>query len=70
MTDCVVMWNFSEEMIAIVCFAFPVWGSGLQVIKIISCSTQLSMKFFLLVGILTLMRRKNSILGLSEPGKC
>ena len=42
--------------------------------KIISCSTQLSMKFFLLinvempiiVGILTFMSRKNSILGLSE----
>ena len=42
-----------------------------------SCSTQLSMIFFLLVnvkmpiivGILTFMRRKNSILGLSEPEK-
>ena len=43
--------------------------------KIIPCSTQLSMKFFLpinvkmptTVGILTLMSRKNSILGFSEP---
>ena len=41
------------------------------------CSTQLSMKFVLLinvkmstvVGILTFMSRKNSILGLSEPEK-
>ena len=43
--------------------------------KTFSCSTQLSMKFFLhinvkmptIVGILTFMSRKNSILGLSEP---
>ena len=43
----------------------------------ISCSTQLSMKFFLLisvkmttvVGILTLMSRENSILGLFDPEK-
>ena len=49
-----------------------------KVIKLFSCSTQLSMKFFLLihvkmptiVGILTFMSRKNSILGLSEPEKC
>ena len=48
-----------------------------QVIKCFSCSTQLSMKFFLLIninmpttfGILTLMSGKNSILGLSEPEK-
>ena len=53
--------------------------SGSEVIKLFSCSTQLSMKFFLLinvkmptinVGILTFMSMKNSILGLSEPGKC
>ena len=50
---------------------------GPEVIKLFSCSTQLSMKFFLLinikmpttVGILTVMSRKNSILGLSEPVK-
>ena len=49
-----------------------------EVIKLFTCSTQLSMKFFLLinvkmpttVGILTFMHRKNSILGLSEPEKC
>ena len=49
----------------------------LEVIKCFSCSTQLSMKFFLLinvkmptfVGILTFMSGKNSILGLSEPKK-
>ena len=45
--------------------------------KNISCSTQLSMKFYLLrnvkmptiISILTFMSRKNSILGLSEPEK-
>ena len=44
---------------------------GPEVIKLFSCSTQLSMKFFLLinvkmptiVGILTFMSKKNSILG-------
>ena len=49
--------------------------SGPKVIKHFPCSTQLSMKFFLLmnvkmptnVGSLTFMSRKNSILGLSEP---
>ena len=48
---------------------------GPAVIKLFSCSTQLSMKFFLLisvkmptsVGILTFMSGKNSILGLTEP---
>ena len=52
-------------------------GSGLEGIKLFSCSPQLSMKFLLLinvkmptiVGILTFMSRKNSILGLSEPEK-
>ena len=46
-----------------------------EVIKLFTCSTQLSMKFFLLinvkmptiVGILTFMSGKNSILSLSEP---
>ena len=46
--------------------------------KTFLCSTQLSMKFFLLinvemptiVGISTFIRGKNSILGLSEPEKC
>ena len=50
---------------------------GPELIKI-SFSTQLSMQFFLLinvkmptiVGILTLMSRKNNILDLSEPEKC
>ena len=48
---------------------------GPEVIKLFPCSTQLSMKFFLLinvkmptiVGISTFMSRKNSILGLFEP---
>ena len=51
--------------------------AGPEVIKLFPCSTQLSMKFFLLkivkmptiVGILTFMSRKNSILGLSESEK-
>ena len=50
---------------------------GPEVIKHFSYSTQLSMKIFLLinvkmptiVGILTFMSRKNSILGLSESEK-
>ena len=49
--------------------------SGPQVIKLFSCSTQLSMKFSPLinvkmptiVGILTCMSGKNNILGLTEP---
>ena len=48
-----------------------------EVIKKFSCSTQLSRNFFLLinvkmptiVGILTFMSGKNSLLGLSEPKK-
>ena len=48
-----------------------------EVIKNFSCSTQLSMEFFLLinvkmptiVGILTFMNMKNSIISLSEPKK-
>ena len=48
-----------------------------EVIKLFSCSIQLSMKYFLIinvemptvVGILTFMREKISILGLSEPKK-
>ena len=55
----------------------PLTIPGLEVIKLLSCSTQLSMKYFLLinvnmpiiVGILTFMSGKNSILGLSEPKK-
>ena len=51
--------------------------SGPEVIKPFSCSTQLSVKFFLLmnvkvptiVGILTFMNRKNIIVSLSEPKK-
>ena len=50
---------------------------GPEVIKLFPCSTQLSMNFFLLinvemptiVGISTLLSRKNTILGLSEPKK-
>ena len=53
------------------------WRSGPEFIKLFSCSTQLSINFFLLinvkmptnVGILTFVSVKNSILGLSEPKK-
>ena len=52
------------------------WDLVPRLLKI-SCSTQLSMNYFLLinikmptiVGILTLMSRKNSIVGFSEPDK-
>ena len=48
---------------------------GPEVIELFSCSTQLSMIFFLIinvkmptiVGILAFMSGKNNILGLSEP---
>ena len=51
--------------------------TGPEVIKKISCSAELSMKFFLLINvkmpivvdILTFMSRKNSILGLYGPEK-
>ena len=51
--------------------------SGPEVIKLFTCSTQLSMEVFLLinvkmptiVGILTFMSGKNSIFGLSESEK-
>ena len=50
---------------------------GPEFIKVFSCSTQLSMKFFLLINvkmptivdILTFMNGKNSILDISEPKK-
>ena len=50
---------------------------GSQVLKKNSCSTQLNMKFFLLinvkmptsVGISIFMSRKNNIISLSEPKK-
>ena len=53
------------------------WKPRPVVIKLFSCSAQLSMKFFLLinvkmptiVGIITFMSWKNSILDLSEPKK-
>ena len=51
--------------------------TGPEVVKLFSCSTQLSLKMFLLinvkmptvVGILTFMSGKNSILGSSESKK-
>ena len=60
-------------------YLFPILRgkTGPEVIKLFSCSTQLSMKFYLLinvkmptiVGILTLSCRKNSIIGLSGAQK-
>ena len=54
---------------------FSTEQTGPEVINRFSCSTQLSMEFFLLiivkmpttVGILTFMSGKNSILGISAP---
>ena len=52
--------------------------TGPEVKKLFSCSTELSMAFYLLInvkmptifiGILTFMSGKNNILGLSEPKK-
>ena len=53
------------------------FSSGPEVIEKTSCSTHLSMKFFLLInvempqllGFLTFLSRKYSILGFSEPEK-
>ena len=52
--------------------ASPGFRPGPNVIKLLSCSTQLSMKFFLLINVEmpTIVGRKNSILGSSEPEKC
>ena len=52
--------------------ANPGFRPGPKVIKLLSCSTQLSMKFFLLINVEmpTIVGRKNSILGSSEPEKC
>ena len=55
----------------------PFAKPGPKVIKLFSCSAQLSMKFYLLinvkmptiVGILIFLSRNNGILGLSESGK-
>ena len=59
-------------------YDFEELGPGPEVIKLFSCSTQLSIKFSLVinvkmptvVGILTFMSRKNSILSFSESEKC
>ena len=46
-------------------------GPSPEVIKKISCLTQLSMKFFLFINVKmpTFMSRKNNMIGLSEPEK-
>ena len=67
--------DYQLEVTELPSYAIPVRiQSRPQVIKLFSCSTQLSMKFFLLinvnmptiVGILTFRSGKKSILGLSE----
>ena len=81
--DCVhkmIFSNFHKEALTLMPverFGPIIIKHGPEVIKLFSCSTQLSIKFFLLinvkmptiVGIFTFMSRKNSILGLSEPTK-
>ena len=73
-------WNFLRMRVGVGTIWILSTGmgrSGPEVIKLLSCSTQLSIKFFLLinvkmptnVGILTLMSVKNGTLGLSEPKK-
>ena len=42
---------------------------GPKIIKYFSCSTQLSLKFFLPINV-KIYEQENSILGLSEPEKC
>ena len=72
------MYRGSTGNINIPANLIELYNTGPEVIKHFSGSTQLNMKFFLLinvkmatiVGILTFMNRKNSILGLSEPVKC
>ena len=68
----------SQCLLPMVASGSAVSKPGPEVIKLFSCSTQMSMKFSPLiyvkmptiVGILTCMSGKNSILGLSEPKKC
>ena len=74
-TSC-ARWDMPTSLWILLCF-IAYLGPGPEVIKLFSCSTELNMKFFLFinvkmpttVGILTLMSRKNSILGLSESEK-
>ena len=74
---------FVVDSLSCICYTRILEGKescepGPEVIKINSCSTQLSMNFFLLinvkmptiVGILTFMSRKNSILGVSATKEC
>ena len=47
------------------------WASCPRGYKIFSCSTQLSMKFFMLINVkMPTIVGKNTILGLSKPKKC
>ena len=61
------VWNFNETLTNDVVI-FEQSGPGPEVIKLFSCSTQLSMNFFLLINIKKPhIWAGNSILGLSEP---
>ena len=70
------LWDYDMLYIVISLASYVLPGP--EVIKLFSCSTQLSMKFSPLidvkmptiVGILTYMSGKNNILGLTEPYIC
>ena len=70
--------SFKDDCEKLSHFLDLVSQTGPEVIQLFSCSTQLSMKIFLLinvkmptiVGILTFMSGQNCILGLSEPKQC
>ena len=57
-----------DDLVVYVIFNSISARPGPEVIKLFSCSTQMSMKFFLLINVKmpTIMNRKNSILGLYE----
>ena len=75
------MWNLivlvPDHCLSFYFVAIYIKLPGSETIKLYSCSTQLSMKFFQLinvkmptaVGILTFINMKNSIQDLSQPGK-
>ena len=82
-TGCHMKWRHTDfDTTSYVCWEFACADrindkTGPEVIKLFSCSTQLSMKFFLLinvkipaiVGILTFMSGRNSLLSLFETKK-
>ena len=76
--ECKILIHFFVNLTSVSTVRHTVkFKSGPEVIKLFSCSTQLSIKFFLLinvkmptiVGILAFMGGKYRSLGLSEPAK-